>query len=431
MSKFQIIVLSIFVVCIIAGVIAFATFKGGSSTVTLSPVTVWGTFPADVFNKYVADVNNGLAQTMTVTYTQLKPEQFSNTFISALARGTGPDVVLLPVDMILPHIDKITPIPYAALPQRTFMDTYIQEANIYLTTTGALAMPFTVDPLIMYWNRDTFDAAGIATYPNTWDEFNGLIQKLTVKDSNGNVRKTALSMGDFTNTNNAREVVGSLLMQLGNPVTAYDSNGTLKTTISTSGGSAPSSVLKFYTQFVDPSNPNYTWNRGMPNDKTAFLSGISATYFGFASELKDIRAKNPNLNFDAAPLPQVKTGGVKAGYGKMYGFSIIKSSPNSNNDYQIISTLTSPTYMPKLVDAMYLPSVRRDVIGQGSSDPYIDIFNRAALISGAWLDADATQSRQLFANMVQSITSGKSDITGAIQDTENQYDLLLQNAVTQ
>jgi ABC-type glycerol-3-phosphate transport system substrate-binding protein len=115
----------------------------------------------------------------------------------------------------------------------------------------------------------------------------------------------------------------------------------------------------------------------------------------------------------------------------MYGFSIIKSSPNSNNDYQIISTLTSPTYMPKLVDAMYLPSVRRDVIGQGSSDPYIDIFNRAALISGAWLDADATQSRQLFANMVQSITSGKSDITGAIQDTENQYDLLLQNAVTQ
>jgi len=427
MSKFQIIVLSIFVVCIIAGVIAFATFKGGGSGTSLPAITVWGTFPSDVFDKYVSDINQGSAETITVTYTQLKPDEFSSKFIAALARGTGPDAILVPVDMILPHLDKFTLIPYTAFPQRSFMNAYIQEANIYLTADGILAMPFTVDPLIMYWNRDMFNAAGIATYPKYWDEFNTLMPKLTVKDSNGTVRKSALAMGDFSNITNAREILGSLFLQLSNPVTAYGNQG-LETTISLSNGSAPQSVLRFFTQFVDPASPNYSWNRGMPNDKTSFLSGITATYFGFASELKDIRMKNPNLNFDAAPLPQVRTGGIKATYGKLFGFSIIRSSPNPNAAYQIISTLVSPMYLPKLAEEMYLPTVRRDLIAQGSTDPYLAVFDATALVANTWLDADLTQSRQLFANMIQTITSGKNSISEAIQDFEDQYNVLLKRA---
>lgn len=427
MSKFQVIVLAIFVVCIIAGVIAFATFKGAGSGTTLSAMKVWGTFPSDTLNKYVADINNTASETITVTYTQFAPDQFSSAFIAALARGTGPDVVLLPLDMLYPHLDKITPIPYAALPQRTFMDTYVQESNLYLTSNGIIAIPFVIDPLIMYWNRDMWNAAGIATYPKYWEDLTNLIPKLTVKDSNGNIRKSALAMGDFSNITNAREVIGSLLMQLGNPVTAYGSDG-LATTISMSGGSAPQSVLKFYTQFVNPESPNYSWNRGMPNDKTAFLSGIAATYLGFASELKDLRNKNPNLDFDAAGLPQVKTGGVKATYGKMYGFSVLKSSPNSNNSYQIISTLVAPTNLAKLSEMMYLPSVLRSVLAAGSSDPYMSVFNDTALIANAWFDIDTAKSRQLFSNMVQSVTSGKSSILEAIQDIGNQYDLLLKSA---
>ncbi len=431
MSKFQIIVLGIFVACIVGGVIAFATFKGSGSASSLPAINVWGTFPAETLNNYVSEINNTAANPVTIKYTQIKPDVFSTTFIAALARGTGPDAVLLPVDMILPHLDKITPIPYTALPQRTFMDTYIQESNMYLTANGIIGIPFTVDPLVMYWDRDMFNSAGIAAYPKYWDEFNGLIPKLTVKDANGNVRKSAIAMGDFTNTTNAREILGTLLMQLGNPVTAYDNNGLINTTISAAAGTVPSSVIRFYTQFVDPSSPNYSWNRGMPNDKTAFLSGITATYFGYASEIKDIRTKNPNLDFDVAAMPQVRTGGVKSAYGKMYGFSILRSSANINGAYQVISTLVQPANIVKLANTMYLPSVRRDVIAAGSSDPYITVFNSIALIANSWLDADPVKSRQLLANMIEAVTSGKSTISEAIQDLESQYDLLLRNTTTQ
>ncbi|MCD5396682.1 MAG: hypothetical protein LRZ98_00730 [Candidatus Pacebacteria bacterium] len=44
----------------------------------------------------------------------------------------------------------------------------------------------------------------------------------------------------------------------------------------------------------------------MPNSRDVFLSGKLATYFGFSSELRGLRLKNPNLNFDIAMVPNPK-----------------------------------------------------------------------------------------------------------------------------
>ena len=115
----------------------------------------------------------------------------------------------------------------------------------------------------MYWNRDTFNAAGIATYPKYWDEFDSLVQKLTVKDANGNVRKSAVALGDFTTVVNAREILGTLFMQLGNNVTAIGKDGTLQSTIGINTSNSITTALQFFTKFVDPTNADYSWNRGM------------------------------------------------------------------------------------------------------------------------------------------------------------------------
>jgi ABC-type glycerol-3-phosphate transport system substrate-binding protein len=432
-SKFQIITLAIFVVCIIAGVAGFALYKGKSSTTALPAITIWGTFPAGTFSNYVSTINNTLSDQLSINYVEEKPETFTQDFVNALATGRGPDAVLIPSDMILPQQNKLTLIPYKAFPQRSFMDTYIQEAQIYLFPDGILAVPFTVDPLMMYWNRDTFNAAGLAAYPRFWDEFtgttqnSGLAQKLTTKDANGNIRKTALAMGDFSNITNARELFGSLILQLGNPITVQ-SNGIAQSTLKSLNAINPAPAVDYFSQFVDPSNINYSWNRGLPNDKTAFLSSMLATYFGFASEIADIRNKNPNLNFDIAPLPQIRQGGLKASYGRMYGFSLVRASQNANASYQIISILTTPDHLKQLSQTMYLPTVRNDLIAQGSTDPYITIFNQAALTSRTWLDASPAQSRQIFGDLVQSITSGQKSVNNAIQDAGDRYDVYLRQA---
>ena len=330
--------------------------------------------------------------------------------------------------MILSNIDKIVTIPYTAMTQRDFINTYINEASIYLNSNGILALPFTVDPLVMYWNRDTFSAAGIATYPHYWSDFTSLNQSLTSKDQNGNVRKSAVAMGTFSNISHARELFGTLLMQIGNPVTTI-SGGKVVTTVSTGNNAIdPAAVLKFFSQFADPTNSNYCWNQGMLNDKAEFLSGELATYFGFASELQDLRTKNPNINFDVAPVPQIKTGGVKATYGQLYGFSILRSSSNANAAYQVLSMILGPQSISNLAQTMYLPSVRIDAMNNIASDPYLTIFNQAALISKTWMDVDPVQSNQILGNMVNYYTSGQKTATDAIQFTEGQYNLLLNGA---
>ncbi len=436
-SIFQIVTLAIFILFLIGGVAAFALYKGNSSSTAIPSVTIWGTFPKDTFDLYVSRINNSLAQPIVVNYVEKSPTSFSQEFISALARGNGPDGLLIPVDMLLPHYDKLAVIPFEALDQRTFIDSFIDEAKIYLTSNGLLALPFTVDPLVMYWNRDTFNAAGVATYPRYWDEFTSLNTKLTQKDQNGNIRKSAIALGDFTNLTNAREILASLILQLGNPITQTNRDGYVESTLKVSASVSPVPALDFFTQFVDPTNANYSWNRGMPASKSAFLSGSLATYFGFASEIADIRSKNPNLNFDVAALPQIRvttaqaSGSkvMKASYARMSGFSIVRASQVPNATFQIISILTDPNNLAGLNKDLYLPTVRRDVIAQGTADPYITIFNQAALTARTWLDADPSISRSIFSTMIGSLTSGSKTSFQAVQEAGDAYDVELSKAV--
>ncbi len=352
-NKFQLIVLAAFVVFIIAGVAAFAMYRGGSQSQSLPAITIWGTFPADKFNNYVNTINNTAAIPINITYAQKSASQFSQDFIAALARGNGPDAILIPAELILSHEDKLALIPYSSLSQRDFLDIYISEAKMYLTTNGIIGFPFAIDPMVMYWNRDMFDAAGLATYPQYWDDFGPLTKALTVKDANNNIRKSAIAMGQFSNVNNAREILGTLFMQSGNPVTTQGANGIVVNNVNLNANVSPESAIKYFIQFINPSNPYYSWNRSLPESKSAFLSGTLATYFGFASELTDIRAKNPNLNFDVALMPKPKTGGLATNYGRMYGFSLVRSSTKLDAAYSIISTLSATQSLSDLSKSMY------------------------------------------------------------------------------
>lgn len=430
MSKFQIIVLTAFIICIIAGVVAFASFKGNSSSTELPAITVWGTFPSSLFEQYVSKINLNRAQVLKITYSQISETSFDRTFIEALARGQGPDAILIPQDLLHKHEDKVVPIPYTVLSQRDFQNTFIKQAELYLTANGSLALPFIVDPLVMYWNRDTFTNVGVALPPIYWDEFTGLNTKMTQKDVNSNVRKSAIAMGEFSNISHAREILGTLFLQSGNPVTYRDSSNSLTSALGNRayvGLTTSVPALDFFTQFSNPSSSNYSWNRSLPNSKSSFLSGNLATYFGFASEIKDLRDKNPNIDFDAAPLPQARSGKIRATYGAMYGFSIVRSTANANSAFGVLTQLVSPAALTELVTLSYLPPVRRDMLSQGSKDTYLAIFYDSALISKGWLDTNKAQSDAIFKKITESVSSGKKTTSDALQNGSDEFDISLKN----
>lgn len=428
MSKFQAILIGIFIVCIIGGVIAFATYKGTSVENTLPRISVWGTLSDSVFNTYITKINNSSATPLTIDYRYINVSNFDKTFIEALARGQGPDAILIPQDIIYKYEDKIIPIPYTTLSERDFKDVFIQQSELYLHSKGILAIPFIIDPLVMYWNRDTFTNASVAIFPKFWDEFNSIGNKINQKDVNSNIRKSVLALGEFSNITNAREILGALLLQAGNNVTYRDLNDNyIRSSLSDSNLSKSKAAIEFFSRFSDPRNENYSWNRSLPSSKNSFLSGNLATYIGFASEINDLRQKNPNLDFDIAKLPQARNAKNRVTYGSMLGFSIVRSTSNPGGTYSVINQLIFPDTLEDLIKISYLPPVRRDMIARGSTDPYMTIFFDSALISKSWLDVNISESNRIFKNMIESISSGRDDIGGAIDTASDEYDISLSN----
>ena len=243
-----------------------------------------------------------------ITYIKKDSSTFNNDFIEALAEGVGPDIVLLRDDYIYKNRNKLFTIPYKNYTERSFRDTFIEGGEVFLNADGAIALPFMVDPLVMYWNRDLFSNNAVSSPPQYWDQIYSLIEKTTRRDTSANILKSTIALGEWSNITNAKEILTMLLLQAGTPITSR--NGQEVISVLNSKFDYPvipsQSAVNFYTQFSNPTSPSYTWNRSLPSSFNLFLSGNLATYLGFASEIFSIQQKNSNLNFDVTYIPQIR-----------------------------------------------------------------------------------------------------------------------------
>jgi maltose-binding protein MalE len=212
-------------------------------------------------------------------------------------------------------------------------------------------------------------------------------------------------------------------MQAGNPVTLRAADNSVYSAIGNGqfqGLTSATAATSFFTRFLNPTDAYYSWNASLPDSQTFFLDGNLATYFGFASELATIRTKNPNLNFDVAPFPQATGEKTEVTYGRMYGLSLVKSSAKSAAAYTILQYLTTPAALAQWSTLATLPPVRNDMITSGTTDPYMTMFYKAALVSEDWLDPNPQGTATIFQNMVESIESGAATETTAIQNASGQ-----------
>jgi ABC-type glycerol-3-phosphate transport system substrate-binding protein len=421
MTKFKIILTAIFGVCIVLGLGTFAVFKGGSTTMKAN-IVVWGTIPSEAFESAIKGSSLNNNKLVTVKYVKKDKSDFDTSFVEALADGKGPDIVILREDQLYKNRNKILTIPYKSYTERTFKDTFIQEGELFLTSEGMIALPFIVDPLVMYWNRDIFSNNMIINPPKYWDEMQLLVEKITSRDSSANITKSALSLGEWKNITNAKEIISMLLLQSGTPISMRTTQGV---------GSVinqkfdyqiiPSqSAIDFYVRFSNPTSASYSWNRSLPSSLNFFLSGDLAIYFGFASEIFSIQQKNSNLNFDVTSVPQVRDAPKKINFAHMYGLSIVKQSKQISSAFTVVKALTEPGSIKGLESITRLPPVRKDLLEDRPSDAYRSVFYSSALISRSWIDPEPEKTSEIFRDMIESITSGKFRVSDALSrvDTE-------------
>ena len=425
---FQYIVIGLFIFFIVVGAIMFATYRSSNTSETNISITLWGTLPADQFtsfiNKYFSEVN----LKYVVNYVERNPATFDQDLVEALASGAGPDAIILPEDLIVRYANKIYPIPYAVLPELTYKQTFIQEGELYLNNVGTLALPFSVDPLVMYWNRDIFNNMSVTKPPATWTDVSALVPKMTLKDQAQNITRSTVALGEFRNVNNAKDILSALIIQAGNPIITLGADGKFVNSLKNEYGlkASPAALaLQFYTNFSNPVKFEYSWNRSLTSSLDAFTNGDLAMYLGFASEFMAIKQKNPNLNFDVAMLPQASGAKVYSTMGHMLGLAIMKNSGNPAGTYTVLTTLTSAQAVPYWKDIFNVPSARRDVLGLVDTNAIKTVFNNSAIMSKGWLNPNTYQTGLIFQNMVESYTTGRETLDTAISTASDQLDNLL------
>lgn len=433
-SPLQLIIMIIAGFGLIVAVLLFSFSRsenGGSSDIA---ITVWGTLDDEIISTVVANLASKDVNLNNVTYVEKDEATLEEDFVRALAEGSGPDIVMLNQKQVIENEKKLMLIPFTTISVRDYLDTYVPEAELFIRSDGIIGIPFMLDPMVMYWNRTLFANAGIATPPRFWTEVMEITPRLTVSNSEHFVEESAIALGEFRNIDHAKEIFLNLLLQAGNNVVVQNvttdggvPNG-YKVTLSDRLGFtiAPAvASLNFFTQFSNPARDVYSWNRSLPSSLNQFLAGDLAMYLGFASEVDDIRSKNPNLDFDMTTMPQSSNSSDRKVFGNMTILSIARNSKNPVEAYRIISLLSSPDFLSAFNEVLGLPPVRRDMLLADPSDPTQSILFTSALWSRGVLEIDSKETNNILQNMLESFTTGQFGSDQALQRAQEEMELLL------
>jgi len=424
-KKFSIILIVIFIVGAVFAVLLFSgAIKIGNSKTDTTPsgsVVIWGTLPQASLSD-VLDKINMSTKTISVTYTEMDVNTIPIDLTKAVLGGFAPDIILAPEDTLFQISSLIKNTPYTSYPESLFRQSFMEAGEVFLDKDGIIAFPITIDPLVLFYNRDLLSVAGFSKPPQIWDELFIMNDLITLKDASGTITRALIPFGQFDNVFHAKDILTALILQSGNSIVS-SINGVRVSTLSDTTNI--SHIINFFTSFSDPVSNVYAWNRALPEARDTFLVGKLAFYPGFASEIYTLREKNPNLNFAPSQFPQIRGTERPVTLAHVLGVSLVKSSPNPNAAYSVMLLLSGQEFSGALADTLGLPSARRDTINKATTSSYGNLFLRSALIGRSWFDPNKDATNTLFKNMILNINRGRSSVDQAISEANRELRSLL------
>jgi ABC-type glycerol-3-phosphate transport system substrate-binding protein len=432
MRPFQIVLIAVFAVLALVGLYVFSTFTTGGNPDQIGTVVIWGTLPDKAMADAINELKAAHKEYANVSYIEKQPASFDNDLANALASGTGPDLVIINQEELVTETPKLELIPFSSIPERTFLDTYIAEDQMYLTDKGTYGIPLVVDPLVLYYNRTLLSAGGVPTPPAAWSAVLGLVASLT-KLNGQTVSIATVPFGGYANVTNARAMLSLLFLQAGTTITA-PGNGRERSVLGdtnvgtdTTGRTPAEAAAAFYTEFADPGSMAYTWNPSLPMSRQAFLAGDLVLYPGFASEVAPLKSANPNLDFDMATIPQLDSATGRTTYGLAYAFTIPKVAANKAGAYSTAIALTGTAVLADLAKELGMAPAARALLSKTDpANPYTGVFYPEALNAKGWLSPAPAAVDQIFSAMISGITSGRYEIREALTNASQSLDVTFQ-----
>jgi ABC-type glycerol-3-phosphate transport system substrate-binding protein len=420
MRPFELALVAFFAVLVLVAVALLALYSpppDPDASVIRGEVLVWGTLPAAPINNLLDELGRETPSLRNIQYEYVAPEDFTPRFIEALADRTNPDVVLLSHEELIPQRDRLLPYSYDALSLRDFRDRYIDGAEIFALRDGVYGFPIAIDPLLMYWNRALFADANLLSAPTSWEQVvRETVPRLTKRDFTRTIDQSALAFGESTNIQNLTPILSMLMLQAGSRGVVEGENQFvigLDDPVEVGAPRPLTSALEFFMRFSDSTVTDYTWNRALPLDRDAFAREELALYFGFASEARDLLARNPNLNIDVSEVPKGATTQTRRTYGRVYALSVVRNANNLAGAYGALNLLAAPENANRLAFEFGMAPATRAGLAMGTNDLYGRVAFTAAPAVRGWLMPGYRTTTQIFAETVTRAAQDRSQLSSA------------------
>jgi len=415
-------------ILIIAGVIVFILIIiltiGIKKVGRTEPITLnfWGVyddinFYSDLIKSYQEENKH-----ITINYQKKPFADYEKELINAMAAGQGPDIFSIHNTWLPDYKDKLEPMPQTKefITSKVFQDTWVDVAYQDFVDEGEIyAIPFYVDSLALYYNKDLFNSAGIPQPPVIWSEVLDDAELLTKRDQWGNIENSGIAMGTAENINRSTDILALLMLQTGVEMT--DANHTHA--ILDQGVEA----LRFYTDFSNPVKRIYCWNRQMPYSIDAFYQGKTAMMINYSYHIDTIRTKAPYLNFAVVSAPQIEGRSFDVNYANYWGQAVSKNSKHSEEAWKFILYLSQRENNREYLEKSKRPTSRRDLVKWQRENSDLAIFANQSLTAQSWYQIDSQAIEKIFADMIKSIVLNAVDIEQGLDKATDQINILMKN----
>lgn len=404
-------------------------------------LTLWGVYDTtDAFSGIISEYRKGHPN-VQVTYKKFRPEEYEQMILEGLAEDRGPDLFMIDESWLPRYRSKILPAPQSVvLPvQAVGGPSFRREVKYSLATlpvitaqqikdefvgsvyssvvdgNTVLGLPFSLDSLILLYNRELLNQAHLTRPPKSWDEFKSSVQATTRADSQGKLVQAGVALGAASSVPHSADIISLLMLQNGTNMVSRDgSQATFASASSNDQNYRPGAeALRFYTDFANPTKEVYTWNNTFGDAYDAFAAGKVAFVFAYARDVPTIRAKNAQLDFGISPVPQLSAREVN--YASFWPAVVSRKTKYPDEAWNFLDFATSPEHvLPYITATKQAPAVRT-VIEQVKGDPELGTAAVAALTAQTWYHgSDSTIVETAFNDMVNQVLDGRMTPEAAV-----------------
>lgn len=433
MNKVQIAIITFSIIIAIAAIIAFSLTGEPEPPIRVEggQLIVWGIDRADIFEGVFSSYKGELP--VKIIYVEKDPRTFERELLEALASQNPPDLLIATDDWIRENHNKIAP------PAREIINVDVEKRNMVElasslfideeTVDGKVqktiwALPLWLDPLVLYWNKDIFEQTApkpIARPPEDWDTLVQFSKRIAVIGEGKKVALAGAALGRAKNIPLYKEILSLLLLQLDTDIESGIYSGSQK-----EKSELARSAIQFYTDFGNPNTAPggaYTWDPRLAEPRELFAEGklgMMVDLYSFASEL---RAKNPHLAFDIAPVPQAR-GGKRVNYAKVMAVTVPKTAKSPPASWFFAKWLTSMEQVEIIMRSHNITPTGRDLLESGK----IGVFLKSASITARRpRETYPAENSRILKDLIESVANGKMTASAAMAEASKAYNLFVKS----